>query len=126
MSHPLVSTPAILLHYNSHLYANLFFDLIGTVNNTNFFLLSAGKDCITRLLDKNESTRLGSRSGASEVKQHKWFAKLNWGLLRNGKPPVSIAFWRFIGVIFGFPKVQAMFDQVVGIFHDDLSSSSLL
>lgn len=56
-----------------------------------FFFCSAGKDCITRLLDKTESTRLGSRSGASEVKQHKWFAKVNWGLLRNGKPPVSIA-----------------------------------
>ncbi|ESK97583.1 serine threonine protein kinase (nrc-2) [Moniliophthora roreri MCA 2997] len=49
---------------------------------------SAGKDCITRLLDKNEKTRLGSKSGASEVKQHKWFAKTNWGLLRHGKPPI--------------------------------------
>ncbi|KAK0231093.1 AGC/RSK protein kinase [Armillaria fumosa] len=48
----------------------------------------AGKDCITRLLDKNERTRLGSRSGASEVKQHKWFAKINWGLLRNTRPPI--------------------------------------
>ncbi|KAF9263570.1 Pkinase-domain-containing protein [Marasmius fiardii PR-910] len=48
----------------------------------------ACKDCITRLLDKNEVTRLGSRSGASEVKQHKWFSKVNWGLLRNGKPPI--------------------------------------
>lgn len=42
-----------------------------------------------RLLDKNESTRLGSKSGASEVKQHKWFSKINWGLLRNTQPPVS-------------------------------------
>jgi hypothetical protein len=49
----------------------------------------AGKDCVTRLLDKDERTRLGSRSGASEVKQHKWFAKINWGLLRNTQPPVS-------------------------------------
>ncbi|KAF5369888.1 hypothetical protein D9758_001218 [Tetrapyrgos nigripes] len=49
---------------------------------------SGCKDCITRLLDKNEHTRLGSRSGASEVKQHKWFSKTNWGLLRNGKPPI--------------------------------------
>lgn len=51
----------------------------------------AGKDVIGRLLDKRESTRLGSRSGASEVKQHKWFAKINWGLLRNTQPPVSNA-----------------------------------
>lgn len=47
------------------------------------------KDIVTRLLDKRESTRLGSKSGASEVKQHKWFAKINWGLLRNTQPPVS-------------------------------------
>ncbi|XP_006460178.1 hypothetical protein AGABI2DRAFT_68563 [Agaricus bisporus var. bisporus H97] len=47
-----------------------------------------GKDCIVRLLDKDERTRLGSRSGASEVKQHKWFSKINWGLLRNSRPPI--------------------------------------
>lgn len=49
---------------------------------------SAGKDCMTRLLEKDERRRLGSRSGASEVKQHKWFAKINWGLLRNTQPPI--------------------------------------
>ncbi|KIK08397.1 hypothetical protein K443DRAFT_672419 [Laccaria amethystina LaAM-08-1] len=49
---------------------------------------SAAKDCVTRLLDKNERTRLGSKSGASEVKQHKWFSKINWGLLRNTRPPI--------------------------------------
>jgi protein-serine/threonine kinase len=45
---------------------------------------------IQRLLDKRETSRIGSRSGASEVKQHKWFAKMNWGLLRNMQPPVSM------------------------------------
>ncbi|KAJ1310892.1 hypothetical protein OPQ81_009407 [Rhizoctonia solani] len=50
-----------------------------------------GKDIIARLLDKSELTRLGSQSGASEVKQHKWFAKLNWGLLRNQRPPIQPA-----------------------------------
>ncbi|KAF8803696.1 Pkinase-domain-containing protein [Phlegmacium glaucopus] len=49
---------------------------------------SAGKDCVNRLLDKCERTRLGSKSGASELKQHKWFAKVNWGLLRNTRPPI--------------------------------------
>ncbi|KAI0269231.1 Pkinase-domain-containing protein [Gloeopeniophorella convolvens] len=49
---------------------------------------SAGKDIILRLLDKEENTRLGSKTGASEVKQHKWFAKINWGLLRNTEPPI--------------------------------------
>ncbi|KAJ6629158.1 kinase-like domain-containing protein [Mycena sp. CBHHK59/15] len=48
----------------------------------------AGKDCVTRLLDKRERSRLGSKSGASEVKQHKWFGKINWGLLRNTRPPI--------------------------------------
>ena len=51
----------------------------------------AGKDCVNRLLDKHERTRLGSKSGASEVKQHKWFGKINWGLLRNTRPPVRWA-----------------------------------
>lgn len=49
---------------------------------------SAGKDIILRLLDKNETTRLGSKSGASELKNHKWFNKINWGLLRHSKPPI--------------------------------------
>ncbi|KAH9938406.1 Pkinase-domain-containing protein [Fomitopsis serialis] len=49
---------------------------------------SACKDVVTRLLDKRELTRLGSMTGASEVKQHKWFAKINWGLLRNTQPPI--------------------------------------
>ena len=54
------------------------------------FVSRAGKDCVNRLLDKSERTRLGSKSGASEVKQHKWFAKINWGLLRNTRPPVRL------------------------------------
>ena len=54
----------------------------------------AGKDCVNRLLDKDERTRLGSKCGASEVKQHKWFAKINWGLLRNTRPPVRLT--RFV------------------------------
>ncbi|KAI6035198.1 Pkinase-domain-containing protein [Pisolithus orientalis] len=49
---------------------------------------SACKDIVIRLLDKDERSRLGSRSGASEVKQHKWFAKISWGLLRHTRPPI--------------------------------------
>lgn len=56
----------------------------------------SGKDCVLRLLDKDERTRLGSKSGASEVKQHRWFAKINWGLLRNTKPPVRIILFLFL------------------------------
>jgi len=51
-------------------------------------LSPAGKDIVSRLLDKEENTRLGSKTGASEVKQHKWFSKINWGLLRNTEPPI--------------------------------------
>lgn len=52
-------------------------------------LFRAGRDCIARLLIKDDRRRLGSRSGASEVKQHKWFGKIHWGLLRHTIPPVS-------------------------------------
>ncbi|KEI36618.1 uncharacterized protein L969DRAFT_90593 [Mixia osmundae IAM 14324] len=46
------------------------------------------KSVIKQLLRKDEHKRLGSNSGASEVKQHKWFATLNWGLLRHTRPPI--------------------------------------
>ncbi|KZT38978.1 Pkinase-domain-containing protein, partial [Sistotremastrum suecicum HHB10207 ss-3] len=54
---------------------------------------SACKDIVTRLLHKDERRRLGSQSGASELKQHKWFAKISWGLLRNTRPPWCL-WWR--------------------------------
>jgi protein-serine/threonine kinase len=47
------------------------------------------KSAIRKLLIKDEHKRLGSNAGASEIKLHKWFAPINWGLLRNEKPPVS-------------------------------------
>lgn len=47
------------------------------------------KSAIRKLLWKEENRRLGSQSGASEVKAHKWFGVINWGLLRNTTPPVS-------------------------------------
>ncbi|GAA5988432.1 hypothetical protein JCM11641_005340 [Rhodosporidiobolus odoratus] len=46
------------------------------------------KSLIKKLLTKDEHRRLGSQSGASEVKQHKWFSSINWGLLRHQKPPI--------------------------------------
>ncbi|BGP24719.1 serine/threonine protein kinase Nrc-2 [Rhodotorula toruloides] len=46
------------------------------------------KSVIKKLLIKDENRRLGSQSGASEVKQHRWFANINWGLLRHQKPPI--------------------------------------
>lgn len=47
------------------------------------------KSLIRKLLIKDEHKRLGSASGASEVKLHKWFTPINWGLLRHQIPPVS-------------------------------------
>ena len=49
------------------------------------------KDCknlIRKLLIKDETKRLGSRAGASDVKEHVSFKTLNWALLRNTKPPI--------------------------------------
>ncbi|WFD03659.1 serine/threonine protein kinase, AGC [Malassezia obtusa] len=49
---------------------------------------SHGKALIRKLLVKDEHRRLGSQLGAGEVKQHRWFANLSWGLLRNMTPPI--------------------------------------
>lgn len=49
---------------------------------------SACKSVIRKLLCKDEHKRLGSQSGASEVKQHRWFASLNFALLRHLPPPI--------------------------------------
>ncbi|WFC97113.1 serine/threonine protein kinase, AGC [Malassezia brasiliensis] len=49
---------------------------------------SHGKALIRKLLVKDEHKRLGSQLGAGEVKQHRWFANLSWGLLRNMTPPI--------------------------------------
>lgn len=46
------------------------------------------KSLVRKLLIKDEHKRLGSASGASEVKLHKWFAPINWGLLRHQTPPI--------------------------------------
>lgn len=53
---------------------------------------SMGKSLIRKLLIKDEMKRMGSNSGASEVKQHKWFAPISWGLLRNLTPPIVPAY----------------------------------
>lgn len=47
------------------------------------------KSIIKKLLWKDEHKRLGSQSGASEVKQHRWFASINWGELERNWPARS-------------------------------------
>lgn len=46
------------------------------------------KSVIKKLLCKDEHKRLGSQSGASEVKQHRWFSSINFALLRHLPPPI--------------------------------------
>lgn len=46
------------------------------------------KNLIRKLLIKDESKRLGSHSGASEIKCHPFFKNTQWALLRNQKPPM--------------------------------------
>lgn len=41
------------------------------------------KDVITRLLDRDQSTRLGNNGDAAEVKAHPFFADINWTALEN-------------------------------------------
>ncbi|EIW70149.1 hypothetical protein TREMEDRAFT_43766 [Tremella mesenterica DSM 1558] len=48
----------------------------------------AVSNAIRKLLIKDEHKRLGSSSGASEIKSHKWFASISWGLLRHMTPPI--------------------------------------
>ena len=46
------------------------------------------KDMIKKLLIKNESKRLGSKSGAADLKKHPFFKKVKWSFLRNQEPPL--------------------------------------
>jgi protein-serine/threonine kinase len=51
-------------------------------------LRSLCKGLIKKLLIKDESKRLGSRAGASDIKAHPFFRTTQWALLRNAKPPI--------------------------------------
>lgn len=46
------------------------------------------KNLIKKLLIKDETKRLGSKSGASDIKNHSFFKSTQWALLRNQKPPM--------------------------------------
>ncbi|KAJ8641293.1 hypothetical protein MRB53_017987 [Persea americana] len=49
---------------------------------------SAG-DLISSLLEKDPANRLGSVTGATEIKQHPFFEGVNWALIRCALPPES-------------------------------------
>ncbi|KAL8901981.1 MAG: hypothetical protein Q9207_004938 [Kuettlingeria erythrocarpa] len=46
------------------------------------------KSLIRKLLIKEETRRIGSRAGASDVKAHAFFRTTQWALLRHMKPPM--------------------------------------
>ncbi|CCH47005.1 hypothetical protein BN7_6613 [Wickerhamomyces ciferrii] len=46
------------------------------------------KNLIKKLLIKDENKRLGSKLGASDIKNHAFFKNTQWALLRNQKPPM--------------------------------------
>lgn len=46
------------------------------------------KSLIKKLLIKDEAKRLGSKSGASDIKNHAFFRNTQWALLRNQQPPM--------------------------------------
>ncbi|QPG76493.1 hypothetical protein FOA43_003882 [Brettanomyces nanus] len=49
---------------------------------------SSCRNLIKKLLIKDASKRLGSHSGASEIKSHSFFKNVQWALLRNQSPPL--------------------------------------
>ncbi|VEU19850.1 DEKNAAC100107 [Brettanomyces naardenensis] len=53
---------------------------------------STCRNLIKKLLIKDAGKRLGSHSGASEIKTHPFFKNVQWALLRNQKPPLVPVF----------------------------------
>lgn len=49
---------------------------------------SSCRNLIRKLLIKDEAKRLGSRAGASDVKNHPFYKNQSWALLRNMRPPI--------------------------------------
>ncbi|CAE6246963.1 unnamed protein product [Arabidopsis arenosa] len=46
-----------------------------------------GRQLINTLLNRDPSSRLGSKGGANEIKQHAFFRGINWPLIRGMSPP---------------------------------------
>ncbi len=68
--------------YNSNW--NLLFEQIkGYSPNIPNYLSKSTIDILKRLLDKTPKTRLGTKFGAKEVKEHPWFKGIDWDDLYN-------------------------------------------
>jgi protein-serine/threonine kinase len=49
---------------------------------------SAGKKLVGKLLRRDVERRLGSVNGASDIRADKWFANINFPVIRNETPPI--------------------------------------
>nr|AML77688.1 putative LOV domain-containing protein [Lathyrus sativus] len=57
----------------------------------------AARQIINALLQRDPGSRLGSTTGANEIKQHPFFRGINWPLIRNTSPPPLDVPPQFIG-----------------------------
>ncbi|CAK8562050.1 unnamed protein product [Lathyrus sativus] len=57
----------------------------------------AARQIINALLQRDPGSRLGSTTGANEIKQHPFFRGINWPLIRNMSPPPLDVPPQFIG-----------------------------
>ncbi|KAJ0010544.1 hypothetical protein Pint_33756 [Pistacia integerrima] len=62
------------------------FNWLGDVN-MNLEVSLAGRQLLNLLLNRDPADRLGSNSGANEIKQHLFFRGINWPLIRTMSPP---------------------------------------
>ncbi|KAI9332923.1 AGC protein kinase [Zopfochytrium polystomum] len=74
-------------HNRNATFSNIIHNEVLFPEHTN----EISKDCksiVKKLLHKDETRRLGSRTGAPDVKAHQFFKGVNWALLRNETPPI--------------------------------------
>nr|AML78314.1 putative LOV domain-containing protein [Daphne giraldii] len=57
----------------------------------------AARQLVNALLNRDPAQRLGSKTGANEIKQHPFFRGINWPLIRCMSPPSLIAPLELIG-----------------------------
>lgn len=60
-----------------------FWSFVNWYNFTNFQVSLAARQLINALLQRDPASRLGSTTGANEIKQHPFFREINWPLIRN-------------------------------------------
>lgn len=53
----------------------------------------AARQLINALLQRDPGTRLGSKTGANEIKQHPFFRGINWPLIRCMVVMLPSFFW---------------------------------